>query len=67
MEHRLLDETGVDGGFLGGLFDAAFSDADRRELLAEAYQAMARKKAFRMKADDSSPDGTELDQENAEA
>ena len=31
----------------------AASDADRRELLAEAYQAMARKKSFRLKADDA--------------
>lgn len=59
MEQRLLDETGVDGGFLDGLFAATFTDADRRELLAEAYQAMARKKSFRLKPEDAAADGTE--------
>lgn len=62
MEQRLLDETGVDGGFLGGLFDASFSDADRREMLAEAYQAMARKKSFRMKPGDAEREARDSDE-----
>lgn len=59
MEQRLLDETGVDGGFLDGLFAATFTDADRRELLAEAYQTMARKKSFRLKPEEMEAGETE--------
>jgi uncharacterized protein (DUF488 family) len=57
VEQRLLDETGVDNGFLDGLFAATFTDGDRRELLAEAYRIMAQKKAFRMKADEANATG----------
>jgi uncharacterized protein (DUF488 family) len=42
MEDRLLEETR-----LAGLF--ALDDEGRREALAEAYRAMARRKAFRVK------------------
>jgi uncharacterized protein (DUF488 family) len=51
MEQRLLEETGVGVGILDGLFAASLSDADRRELLADAYRLMARRKAFRMLSD----------------
>jgi uncharacterized protein (DUF488 family) len=60
LEQRLLDETGVDGGFLDGLFAATFTDADRRELLTEAYRTMARKKSFRMKPADADAPAREL-------
>jgi uncharacterized protein (DUF488 family) len=47
MEERLLGDTDV--GRWDGLFAATLSDDDRREMLAEAYRRMARKKAFRLK------------------
>lgn len=46
MEERLLDETGIGAAERGGLFP--LTDQDRRELLAEAYRAMARRKSFRI-------------------
>ena len=46
METRLLRETRVGTAELGGLFP--LSDEDRRALLAEAYRAMSRKKAFQL-------------------
>lgn len=53
MESRLLSETGVGVGLLDGLFAATLTEEDRRELLAEAYQQMARRKAYRFQTDDS--------------
>jgi uncharacterized protein (DUF488 family) len=51
MERRLLVETGVGEGEIGGLFDALLTLEDREALLAEAYRRMARKKAFRRDPD----------------
>ena len=47
MQRRLLKETGVGEGEIGGLFDALLTPEDHGALLAEAYRRMARKKAFR--------------------
>jgi Domain of unknown function DUF488 len=47
-EARLLALTGVADGVLDGLFAAAVSDEERRELLAEAYREQARRAAFRL-------------------
>jgi uncharacterized protein (DUF488 family) len=52
MQDRLLAQTKVGGGMLGGLFDAMLSDTERRQMLDEAYQAQARRKAFRQRADE---------------
>ena len=52
MESRLLAETKVGFGILDGLFAASISTDERREMLAEAYRAMARKKAFRLRSDE---------------
>ena len=60
MEQRLLDETGVDGGFLDGLFAATFTDADRRAVLADAYRLMARKKSFRLKPGEADFSSSEI-------
>jgi uncharacterized protein (DUF488 family) len=59
MERRLLNETGVGDGIVDGLFAATLTDADRREMLADAYRLMARKKSFRVKPGDTV--GTESD------
>jgi uncharacterized protein (DUF488 family) len=48
MEQRLMEETGVGVGILDGLFAAGLTEADKRELTAEAYRKMAKRKAFRM-------------------
>jgi uncharacterized protein (DUF488 family) len=50
MEARLLRETKVGEGALGGLFP--LSAEDERELLAEAYRVMSRKKAFRVRREE---------------
>src|SRR5262249_12134422 len=47
MQQRLLEQTGVGAGEIGGLVDALLTPEDRAALLAEAYRRMARKKAFR--------------------
>jgi uncharacterized protein (DUF488 family) len=47
LEQRLLKETGVGEGLLGGLFPV--SEEERRELLAEAYRVRNRSKAFRVR------------------
>ncbi|MCI0682374.1 MAG: DUF488 domain-containing protein [Gemmataceae bacterium] len=60
MEQRLLAETGMDDGFLDGLFAATITDAERRELVAEAYQKMARKKSYRVKAEATGEGEVEL-------
>jgi hypothetical protein len=44
LEDRLLTATGLDGLF-------ALTEEDRREALEKAYDVMARKKAFRLRAD----------------
>lgn len=54
MQDRLLSATKVGGGMFGGLFDAQVSDAERLEMLEMAYQAQARRKAFRQRPDDGS-------------
>jgi uncharacterized protein (DUF488 family) len=51
MERRLLKETRVGEGEIGGLFDALLTAEDRGGLLADAYRRMARKKAFRRDLD----------------
>jgi uncharacterized protein (DUF488 family) len=48
-ERRLLAITGVGSGIVDGLFAAALSDADQRQLLSGAYRAQARRKAFRLR------------------
>jgi uncharacterized protein (DUF488 family) len=53
MEERLLAETGVGAGVLDGLFAAQVTPEERRQLLAEAYRVMARRKAFRRRPEDS--------------
>lgn len=60
LERRLLDETGVGSGFWDGLFAATLTDADRREMLAEAYRLMARKNSFRMKPQEGNSDASEF-------
>jgi hypothetical protein len=45
MEARLLRETKVGEGLVGGLFP--LSAEEQGEILAEAYRVMSRKKAFR--------------------
>lgn len=54
MEARLLSETKVGEGVLDGLFAATLPAEERRELMAEAYRLMARKKAYRRT--ESAPD-----------
>jgi hypothetical protein len=44
--------TGVGAGPLDGLFAATLTEDDRAALLAEAYRRMARRKAFRLPADE---------------
>jgi hypothetical protein len=46
LEQRLLAESGVGEGIIDGLFAAQVTAEERRGLLAEAYRAMARRKAF---------------------
>jgi hypothetical protein len=48
LEKRLLAETKVDDGAMDGLFAAALTADDRREMLAEAYRIMGRRKAYRL-------------------
>lgn len=47
MEARLREETGVGEGLFDGLFGSVLSDAQRREIMADAYRKMASKKAYR--------------------
>jgi uncharacterized protein (DUF488 family) len=63
MEQRLLDETGVGAGLLDGLFADTLADSDRRDLLAEAYRKMSRKKAFRLKPGQTLSSAMELTEE----
>lgn len=51
MEDRLLRETGIGGGMLHGLFATMVSPSERGQMLDEAYRTMARKKAFRLRAE----------------
>jgi hypothetical protein len=48
LEERLLRETEVGAGILDGLFADTISDAERGEMLAEAYRRQGRRKAFRL-------------------
>ena len=48
LEDRLLEITGIGSGIVGGLFAAEITPADRADMLAEAYQSQARRKAFRL-------------------
>jgi hypothetical protein len=52
IEVRLLAETKVDDGAMEGLFAAILTTDDRRQMLAEAYDIIARRKAFRMRRED---------------
>lgn len=47
MEQRLLGITGVGAGLWDGLFSQMISEDERRQMLVEAYRAMAARKAFR--------------------
>lgn len=53
MEARLLELTGVGAGLLDGLFAALIPADERAGLLTEAYRAQARRKAFRLTADEA--------------
>jgi hypothetical protein len=53
LEDRLLAATKIGAGILDGLFASAVSAEERGQLLAEAYREMARKKAFRLRAESS--------------
>jgi uncharacterized protein (DUF488 family) len=50
MEGRLFALTGVGRGVLDGLFAAGVNADERSQLLAEAYRAQARRKAYRLPA-----------------
>lgn len=63
MEERLIAETGIAPGLLDGLFAPMFTDAERRELLAEAYRKMAQKKAFRLKPGERVPSAMDSEQD----
>ena len=51
LEDRLLAATKVGLGIMDGLFAAAISEEERKEMLAEAYRIQARKKGFRLRPD----------------
>jgi hypothetical protein len=48
MEQRLMEATGIGVGIVDGLFAATLSEQERRDVLASAYRAMAKRKAYRM-------------------
>jgi hypothetical protein len=48
LEARLFQITGVGGGMATGLFASSLPATERAELLADAYRAHARRKAFRV-------------------
>jgi uncharacterized protein (DUF488 family) len=54
FEERLLRETGVGSGILDGLFAPLIGGEERSRLLAEAYRAQARRRAYRLR-----PEATE--------
>jgi hypothetical protein len=62
LEQRLMEATGIGVGLLDGLFAATLSEPERQDLLAAAYRAMAKRKAYRMSPEmsadsvDDSPD-----------
>jgi hypothetical protein len=58
LEDRLLAITKVGDGILDGLFACTLTGEERRQLLAEAYHLQARRKAFRLRAEDPD-DGAE--------
>ena len=53
MENRLCAETGVGIGLLDGLFAPTLSEIERRDLVADAYRTMARRKSYRLRTDDA--------------
>jgi uncharacterized protein (DUF488 family) len=53
MEARLLNMTGVGAGMLDGLFAATLADAERADLLREAYRVQARRRAFRLRPEET--------------
>lgn len=58
VEERLLDETEVGKGLRQGLFAELLTEAERRQMLAEAYRVMSHKKGFRLQrldAEDNAP------------
>jgi len=52
METRLLAETRTAEGLFDGLFASLIGEEERREMLAEAYRRMARRKAFQRPAEE---------------
>jgi uncharacterized protein (DUF488 family) len=52
MERRLLEDTGVGDGLLDGLFAGQLDEAERRQLVAEAYRLRNRKIAYRTQAEE---------------
>jgi uncharacterized protein (DUF488 family) len=52
MEERLLGDTGVGDGLLDGLFAAQLDEAERRSIVAEAYQRRNRQVAYRVQAEE---------------
>ena len=57
MENRLCAETGVGVGILDGLFAPTLSEVERRDLVADAYRTMARRKSYRLRSDDTDNPG----------
>jgi hypothetical protein len=53
LEQRLLVETGVGAGILNGLFAATILDEERRFCVDEAYRIMGRRKAYRLRGDET--------------
>jgi uncharacterized protein (DUF488 family) len=60
FEERLLAETKVGIGVLDGLFAETVTEQDRQRLLAEAYRVQARRKGFRLRAEE--PDSANPDE-----
>ena len=52
MERRLLQETGVGDGLFDGLFAAQLDEAERRNLVTEAYRLRNRQVAYRIQAEE---------------
>jgi hypothetical protein len=64
LERRLLDETQVGAGIVDGLFAATLTAEDHRDLLAQAYRAMARRKAFRLRPAEGEATANRSDEED---
>jgi hypothetical protein len=58
LEARLLAETGTGAGILDGLFAPTLTAEEYREIKADAYRQMARRKAFRLRPETATgPEG----------